>query len=520
MPPVASRALALRVGWFGPDPETEPAAVGIRSGFAELPLAGEDNPCDLDALLALAEVAGDEAGAREVLENLRDALRRESPPDPRHVDETLPESLAAAHVWAREPRPGVRPRVSLSFICARAGRFFVAQAPGMPVYLLRSDGLRPLAGDLPRLHGDDGLEPEIVCGVLADGDALLVCSESVHESLSDRQVREILVHAPGPETAVRRLVSEARKEGARSPQAAVVFAGVGPAVTFRLRAPIVGVGESRPFAAPVAPPRREGGRTGLVALLGGLAGATFGVLIGVAVTLSLAGPHPVSGSDPQSINPGTAITPLSMPPQTVEATVPTPPAPKPVGNAPSANGPSGNAPVAASSNSPSPGVEGAVTATMNGPAANVPATALLQGPSSGLRTAVLPAEPPRHTLAAGLAIGGRLILRVESAASRFTAETTQGVLYSPPSNEGAPVGAPLAAPLAELLRDQPEHGELRLVNGDETVAALSGTALEKFLKGEAATLGPLRAGEYRLCWWNSDTAALSLPVTTLRLAGF
>jgi hypothetical protein len=522
MPQVASRALALRVGWFGPDPATEPAAAG--GGFAELPLAGDDNPCDLDVLLALAEEGRDAGGAREALENLRDALGRESPPDPRHADETLPESLAAAHVWAREPRPGVRPRVSLSCICARGGRYFVAQAPGMPVYLLRADGLRPLAGDLPRLRGGgDDLEPEIVSGVLEDGDALLVCSQSVHEALSDRQLREILVHATGPETAVRRLVTEARKEGARHPQAAVLFAGVGPAVAFRLRAPIAAASENRHHAEAGSSGRRKSGRTSMVALLGALAGALIGVSIGVVVTLSVAGPHPAPGGEAQSIAPGTAITPLSIPSQAAEAAIPTPPAPKPAntpGSAPAANGPAGNAPLAATGNAPSLAVNGPTAVAGNGPAGNAPAPAVFQGPSNGVRTAALPAEPPRHTLAAGLAGGGRLILKVDSAGSRFTAETTQGILYSPPSSQGAPVGEPLSAPLAELLRDQPEHGELRLVNGDETVASVSGTALEKFLHGESTTLGPLHAGEYRLCWWNSDTSALSGPVTTLRLAGF
>lgn len=514
MPRVLTRSLALRVGWsHGNAAEAGPAGTpspGRRSGFAELPLAGADNPWDFDAVLALAEGLERSDAPAEVMASLREALRRESVPEI-PGDDLLPEVLSAAHVWAREPRPGPRPQVRLSFVCLRASRLWAAQAPALPVYLFRDDLLRPLLPDhpLPRSpHPEAGeLEPEVACERLQDGDAVLLCTESIHESLSGRRVREILVHANGPETAARRLVSEARQEGARDPAAAVLFAGVGPAVAHRLRSRSAGLASP---GGPAVSPRKERISVPLAVGAAALAGTLLG--LGVGVWIGVLRPPSAPESAQAASLPPAAILPDQRPviAPAAEPVAPTPPAPRLEAPAAAANAPA-NAPSAApltpaASNSPAPAA----------PAA--PAHVMLQG-SPTVRPAALPAEPPPHQLAPGLAAGMYLRLRVDPATAQLLLDSSQGALFSRDAPQGIPVGEALRLPAPQLLRDRPAGGELRLMAGDQAASALQDGALDRLLRGEPASLGPLQPGEYQLRWWDSVSGTLSGPITTFRLSG-
>jgi hypothetical protein len=237
----------------------------------------------------------------------------------------------------------------------------------------------------------------------------------------------------------------------------------------------------------------------------------------------------------ESLNPiGPAITPLSSPViSPSEPATPTPPPPRLAAAAIEA--PAANSGPAIATNGPAPAATGPALAA-NGPAAatngpavtanmpvvtpGAPVPAVLQQPLSPVRTASLPTDTPRHPIAPGLSAGARVTLKIDTDRSVFTLETTQGVLYSATAPQGVPVGETLSTPLAQLQRDQLEHGELRVYSGDQPITAVTGAALEKLLRGEPAAVGPLRPGDYQLCWWNPDTGLASPAVLSLRLAGF
>lgn len=514
MPRVLARSLALRVGWsHGSEPDAGPARASGPppfAGFACLPLTGPDNPSDFDALFAVAEGL-DPGDPAEVLDNLREALQRE-----RSEAEALPESLAAAHVWAREPRPGRRPAVRVSFVCVREGIAWAIQAPALPVYLFRDDVLRPLTPDLHlgrSLHPEAGeLEPEIVSERLRDGDALLLCTESVHECLSGRQMREVLIHANSPETAARRLVAEARKEGAKHPAAAVLFSGVGPAVAHRLRSPALPPSGPPPTLAR----RRERVSVALVAGLAALAGTMLGLAAGVWIAFLR--PNTVGDAAPQPISPQAAILPDSVPAATPLAepmpATPPPPRPQPA-----------NAPTDAAANAPAVLPAGLAPAP-NGPAAAAPpapppppAPATPPAAQPAAQPAALTGEPPRHSIGPGLSPTLELRLRLDPQAGQVLVECSQGVIFGKGLPQGIPVGEALKIPLLALHRDRPLAGELRLVSGEQVAADLKGAAVEALLRGDPVALGPVPPGDYQLCWWNPQANAHSAPIAELRLAG-
>jgi hypothetical protein len=550
MPSTLTRSLALRAGCSAghskidpdhPDDDGRTAGACCR---ASMPLEGDGNALDLDALLTLAEGAGTKTGDA-TLSALEEALERD-PPAPEEIRDLLPERLAAAHAFAREPRsnPHAGRGTSLTVVCVRKQRYYAAQARGMPAYLLREGTLLPLSPDHPprRFAADEEgteLEPEVASGRLQDGDALLVCSRSLHEVLGAEDVVRILLHATGPETAATRLVADAARRGAPGAAASVLFAGVGPALAARLRSTMA---PADPSAWPAddltaARPGRKPQGIGLVAATAALAGVMLGIGAGVWLALSLSGawrPQQAGGELPAP----PAITPLS-PPISVpsEPFRPTPPAPELNGlaaDAPAANAPApaSNAPAQAAANGPD--APAAPPAAANGPVSTAPSPVIpasLTGPqrpplsppvrvgASVPQPVLIQAPPPPHNLAQGFVGGAHFSLRLNPQRSTIDLQASQGVIYMTGSPLGTPVGEALSFPVSIFLRDRPQGAdtELRLTSNGIPVAALGEESVRKLMGGEHVSLPPVRPGSYELMWWSARTGPLPA-IVSLRLA--
>lgn len=520
----ATPALALRVGWCAGDAAQDPDVPARGACLAELPYEGADNPWHLDACLVLAEpIPGEVSPSGELIDRVSSWLRR-GPPGGGEISELLPEALAAAHTQAREPSVGVLARFRLSLACVRRGRCWAAQAPGLPAYILREGALRPLRAEA-RYHvaaADEGdLEPEIARAELQDGDALLLCSQSIHEILSDREVHDLLVHAANPEVAARKLVRESLLRGAHAPAACVLFAGVGPAVAHRL------LRSSRVAPAPAGSEYRQAQRSGpplaLVAALTGLAGALLGVSAGVLISGSASRPAPAEMSVAPVLD--GAATPI-VPSPTLTPMVPTPPSPAVAQSATVTTAPDGTpgASGTLSSTNPTPASATAAPAASSpsdsAPTAPEAAAAATVTPGTPAIPVVLDQEPPRHTLAPGLAGGIQLTLRADLSSGTLGLRLNQGVMFTSGTPQGTPVGETLAVPLHDLQRGQPTgRAELRLLSPGHPPVSVSGEDVSRLLQGQVVTVPGLRPGTYDLSWWDARSTTGGPSFLSLRIQG-
>jgi hypothetical protein len=472
MPPTLPRQLALRTGC---------RAAGAAAVVFTREFPPGEGPCDL--LLALAEpIAPEELGrAEDALRAARQCLAG----SPGRAGGELVELLAAAHVWGRAPEREAFPApVRLTLVGIRGRRYAVAQARSLPACLLREGLVRPITADYPlqppeRDGGPDPLAPELATGLLDDGDALLLGSNSLHERLGDKRLARLLTQTSA-ESAVDALVDGAVAEGADGAAAAVVFIGVGPALLARLRPqPAVLPPATPPVFAPAPTPQPASGLA-VAAAVGGIA---LGIGLGVVIALSLMRPSP-------------APTPIAAP-APAGAVAPVGPPPQPSAALPAAALPAA-APTARPTEPPP---------TPPQPNAPAPAPSPVQPPAAAPQPAPPPDGPPSHTIATGFGAGARLFLRVDAARGLLLIQTSQGVLFGA-GGQGIPVGEALSVPLTALRGQPPDDlGQLRLYEGERTAGALTADEVRGLLAGRPAAVPDLRPGDYTLRWWHPQSGA-------------
>lgn len=535
MPETVSSNPQLRVGQYS-------IGFGDRASrrqtcFTQVLEPGTDNPWELDAILAVTDLAGGQDGivpGGVVLAALQDCLWL-GPSRDDDLAYLIPELIGRIDEQLRLSAHGAdagvdRTRPTITIVLVKGQRYYVTREGEAPVYLLRNNTLRPIGAESGRTHlphlgsptantqlrGVRPLvysrdeEPAVLSGALEEGDAIVVSNSDLHLLLGDRDIRLSLLQAASPRPAAVRLAEETRQRGHHYVSVGVLFVGQGPSPAHRLRPSGAVSSSSTPPAVGTPAPRgskRSGhGRPLLwVAGAAGVMGLVAGGMIGSGLTLALHRParvvtaaaSPAPHSDPVRVDVAASPSPALPAP-----TAPAPPSPF-AGAAP----PPGLAPTA--------GVPRATAVSFVAPqnGASPP-------PSAVFAAAPLSNTPPSHTLAQGMSHKVALEILLDPSGPSLRVTSNQGALYTAAAPQGVPAGEPLTLPIPAdaPVPDYRSRTELRLLDRSGiAVPAPQGAGVMKLSQG-ALHLPEVEPGEYRLGWWQPAIGSFQ-PIATLRLAG-
>ena len=208
----------------GPRPRNEDYCAGVTPEGAEL----ENKGC----LVAVADGVGGHANGREASEFCVRSLLADyySTPDTWSVPQALDKVIAALNRWLHSHSSRARETAgmatTLSALVIRGRRYVIAHVGDTRVYRLREGGLARLTRDhvwehpeldnvLSRAVGlDASLKVDYSDGDLAPGDAFLLVSDGVWNTLGDARLRQLLAAPDPPAQTAARMVGAAIDAGA------------------------------------------------------------------------------------------------------------------------------------------------------------------------------------------------------------------------------------------------------------------------------------------------------------------
>jgi hypothetical protein len=561
MHPTEAASLALRVAAHTADgvlPRPSLAPVSDPDEglcLALLPLPGRDNPWEADAILAVAAQPDDERGILAgslVLQALQTCLREPAPGDG-ELPALLPCLVRTAAGRASRAQ---RPEETVpALVFVKANRYYILSSGHTQAYLLRHGVVHSLAHGVPgedpkpdwrsggngsslhdmfplKDHSPPALHhaAEVVSGWLEDGDALILCTEAVSETISDHDMGQAALIAHSPNTVAIRLAEEARQRSGRNASVAVLFAGVGPALASRLRAGWRNYSYPEPALMPSPEPvvqKAASPPVSLIAALAALTGILLGGAGGIWLALTLIQPSGPPSPPPAVHSPSTmpvrAEVPTSSSSPGLQAGTPGSSRPGTPAGAPNGPPPRGNRPpgpaltpgtpvqpafarVGDTRPSPAEGTRGASPQVAD-------VTPSLQPAAAG--------TPPVHAVAPGMSARARLTVALNAARGELVLTASQGVLTSPAAPLGIPARQPLVVPVGAAVQERLRDGlgELRLLNaGGQLIFTLRKESIQWLLQGGAVVIPELAPGDYRVACWHPQQQFPEPPFLALNIS--